>query len=569
MLPAVVLLSGCGSDTASDGNTIPTETSVVSEPTVQIAGAAMKGVIQQGLVVANRLVSDSNGVYRLQQEAAEPVLTADDGSYQWKLEGKAEGWILVELKADGGTRMICDVMPQCDQAGIAPVPFGQAMSLDSSFSLRGAGDLQMETVNLTPLTHLAVTLAERSASGLSPAELSSAYATVENWFGLAAGALRLTPPDLTNLDELSSVSADAIQVAIANAAFLALVNDNAQWDSISDVLADVTSQVSATGQISVMGDGTNVGLADLVSAAALQSSGLQYSVDSSVISQKLVVVEYRNVQRFKTIADVIEDNITGVANAGEASDETSVGGVTVGLAPGVITDSPADSDAQPTTDTSTGTIGNQVADLTESEASEGTVAGVAGSGVIGSVSGGSGTIGSVASGTGTVDPGTIGTGTVDSGDSGAGIVDSGTIGSGIIESGTIETVDGTTGDDSNSGVVADAGTDSEISEPPTMETSPVEAAPEEIFPANSALLSWTAPLTRENGESLAMGEIAGFEVVYGTSAEDLDQSLAIGDASIDELLVDELTEGTWYFAIRTLDTDGNRSRQSEVVYKQI
>ena len=76
-------------------------------------------------------------------------------------------------------------------------------------------------------------------------------------------------------------------------------------------------------------------------------------------------------------------------------------------------------------------------------------------------------------------------------------------------------------------------------------------------------------MTRENGDSLAMGEIAGFEVVYGTSAENLDQSLAIGDASVDELLVDELTEGTWYFAIRTLDTDGNRSRLSEVVYKQI
>lgn len=66
-----------------------------------------------------------------------------------------------------------------------------------------------------------------------------------------------------------------------------------------------------------------------------------------------------------------------------------------------------------------------------------------------------------------------------------------------------------------------------------------------------------------------MGEIAGFEVVYGTSAETLDQSLAIGDASVDELLVDELAEGTWYFAIRTLDTDGNRSSLSEVVYKQI
>lgn len=389
---------------------------------MEIAGAAMKGVIQQGLVTAHRLVSDKDGHYAPQREAAKPVLTADDGSYEWKLRGKADGWALVELQADAGTRMICDVVPHCEQGGAEPVAFGQPMGLDSNFSLRGAGDLKMETVNLTPLTHLAVTLAERSISGRSPEGLSGAYDTVEDWFGLAAGSLRLTPPDLTRLDESEDVSADALQVAIANAAFLALVNENAQWDTISDVLNNMTAQVSETGKISLMGDGVNVALTDLVSAAAVQASELQARVDSSIINQRLVVVEYRTVQRLKTVADVYGDS---------------------------------------------------------------------------------------------------------------------------------------TGD-------ATAGTGTEPSEPPTSETTP-----EETIPTDAALLSWTAPLTRENGNSLSMGEIAGFEVVYGTSAETLDQSLAIGDASVDELLVDELTAGTWYFAIRTLDTDGNRSRLSEVVYKQI
>lgn len=126
-----------------------------------------------------------------------------------------------------------------------------------------------------------------------------------------------------------------------------------------------------------MGDGTNVALAGLVSSAAVQASELQIKVDSSVISQRLVVVEYRNVQRLKTIANVYDDDDTSVAEP----DETPV----------------------------------------------------------------------------------------------------------------------------------------------------TEPAPEDT----------------------------------------LDQNLAIGDASIDELLVDDPTEGTWYFAIRTLDTDGNRSRLSEIVYKQI
>jgi hypothetical protein len=409
VVTAVVLLSGCGLDSSSNDSSTTAQSRDTNEPTVKIAGAAMKGVIQQGLVTANRLISDKDGYYSPQRQAAKPVLTADDGGYEWQLRGKADGWALVELQADAGTRMICDVVPQCDQSGAVPVAFGQPMALDGNFSLYGAGDLITETVNLTPLTHLAVTLAERSTNGLSPKALSGAYETVEGWFGLAAGSLRLTPPDLTRLDELGGVSADALQVAIANAAFLALVNDSAQWDSISDVLNNVATQAGETGQISMMGDGTNVALADLITAAAIQASELQATVDSSIISQRLVLVEYRGIQRLKTIADVYGDS-----------------------------------------------------DTSES-------------------------------------PGNT----------------------------------------------------------------------EETIPANTALLSWTAPLTRVNGDSLSMGEIAGFEVVYGTNADTLNQSLAIGDASVEELLVDELTAGTWYFAIRTLDTDGNRSRLSEVVYKQI
>ncbi|MFN2361521.1 MAG: hypothetical protein ABR522_10670 [Marinobacter sp.] len=463
MISAVTLLSGCGLDITSNDNSTVAQSEGPNEPTVEIAGAAMKGVIQQGLVTANRLTADKDGNYTPQRQAAKPVLTDDNGSYTWQLRGKADSWALVELRADGNTRMICDVVPQCIQRDAEPIAFGHPMGLDSSFRLRGAGDLQMETVNLTPLTHLAVNLAERTPNGLSPKAISKAYETVEDWFGLTAGSLRLAPPDLTRLDESGSVSADALHVAIANAAFLALVNDNAQWDTISDVLNNLAMQASETGRISLMGDGVNIALADLVTAAAVQASELQATVDSSIISQRLAVVEHRNVQRFKTLADVYQDSDTSLAD----------------------TDSTASDPTEDTTGDNTGDT--ELADETEDTT----------------------------------------------------------------------TVDGNTGD-----TVAD--TETEASEPPATETSP-----EDIIPANTALLSWTAPLTRENGESLSMGEIAGFEVVYGKSEETLDRNLAIGDASIDELLVDELTEGNWYFAIRTLDTDGNRSRLSEVVHKQI
>lgn len=469
VLPAVVLLSGCGLDITTEDGGAGAQPQGASEPTFAIAGAAMKGVIKQGLVTANRLVSDKDGYFTPHRLAAKPTLTSDDGSYQFQLRGKADGWALVELTADTGTRMVCDVVPQCEQPSSGPVAFGQAMPLDSAFSLRGAGDLITETVHLTPLTHLAVTLAERSSDGLSPRALADAYQTVEGWFGLAAGSMRLAPPDLTRLDDLGSVTADALQVAIANAAFLALVNDNAQWNTISEVLIDVVNQTRETGQISLIGDGTNVALADLIATAAIQASALQATVYSSIISQKLVVVEYSNVQHFKTIADVYDETDTIVADMDGTANDTS---------------------GDTTTDTSSDNIQDSIADTTGS--------------------------------------------------------------------------DTTTGDDSTTDTVADTGTGTDTSEPPASEITP-----EEILVSNTALLSWTAPLTRENGESLAMGEIAGFEVVYGTSADSLDQSLAIGDASVDQLLVDELSTGSWYFAIRTLDTDGNRSRLSEVVHKQM
>ncbi len=415
-------------------------------------------MIRQGLVTANRLVSDKSGTYQLDRLAAKPVRTDNDGLYELRLRGPAEGWALVELTADASTRMVCDVVPACEQTSGEAVAFGQPFQLDSALVLRGAGELTRDAIYLTPLSQLAIALAERVPNGYSPESLQAAYQTVENWFGLSAGALRLAPPDLTQLDQAGDVSADALQVAVMNAAFLAVVNNNARWLSLGDVLDDMVSQIAQTGQLAIVGDGSNLALSDILSAAAVQASDLQQTVTSGTLSQKLVIVEYRNVQRFKTIASVYD------------ADDSSVADSTLQEP---VPDSP---DAGGSTDNSSGTV-----DTGDGDGDGATDT---------SVADGSGSAGSA-------------------GDTVAGL------------------------------------------------------------PANAALLSWQAPLTRENGVSLSMGEIAGYEVGYGLSPDNLSQSLAIGDAYVDELLIDELSAGTWYFAVRTLDTEGNRSRWSEVVSKVI
>ncbi len=476
ILPMVALLSGCGLEVKDDNGTVSAQAQSVNEPSVQLAGTAVKGVIQQGIVTAHRVLADETGLYAVDRVASESVRTADDGRYKLRLPGKAEGWAIVEIRADEATRMVCDVFPQCDQGAAGMVAFGGALNLPSDFILRGAGDLAAKTVYLTPLTHLAVSLAERNAvGGLSPTSLAGAYQAVEGWFGLAAGALRLAPPDLTRLDELNDVSADGLQMAITNAAFLALVNENPQWQSIADVLNDMTAQVAANGQIDILGNGVNLALSDIVAAATLQASELQMAADSSIISQKLVIVEYRSMQRFKTIADVYEAPDTSLAD----------------------TDNDA-TDGDVTSDGDNGTPTDAIADNSDDQV-------------------------------------------VDSPETNAG-------------GNSDDSAGGNTGGDT-------AGSTNEL---PTNDTGS-----EVGVSANAALLSWTAPMTRVNGESLSMGEIAGFEVVYGVAPDALAQTLAVGDASVEELLVDQLDAGTWYFAIRTLDTDGNRSQLSEVVNKQI
>lgn len=89
-----------------------------------------------------------------------------------------------------------------------------------------------------------------------------------------------------------------------------------------------------------------------------------------------------------------------------------------------------------------------------------------------------------------------------------------------------------------------------------------------IQPDTSVRLSWTAPLTRINGSSLALSEIESFEISYGNSPEALDQTLAVpGDQT--SLEISDLASGTWYFSIRVIDTDGLKSEPSEVVSKTI
>ena len=112
-----------------------------------------------------------------------------------------------------------------------------------------------------------------------------------------------------------------------------------------------------------------------------------------------------------------------------------------------------------------------------------------------------------------------------------------------------------------------------VLEPAPLPTPVPEPAPQpEPEPVTgSAKMSWNAPSTRVNGESLAMGEIDKYIVKYSTdqSIEERADEVTVKDGQAMEYEIAGLTGGTWYFAIKTIDTNGLESDWSASVSKTI
>lgn len=85
--------------------------------------------------------------------------------------------------------------------------------------------------------------------------------------------------------------------------------------------------------------------------------------------------------------------------------------------------------------------------------------------------------------------------------------------------------------------------------------------------SGSATVNWTAPTTNTDGSKLT--DVASYRVVYGTSSSSLTKSKTITDASARSTSVGSLTPATWYFAVRTVNSQGAESNNSNVGSKVI
>jgi hypothetical protein len=83
----------------------------------------------------------------------------------------------------------------------------------------------------------------------------------------------------------------------------------------------------------------------------------------------------------------------------------------------------------------------------------------------------------------------------------------------------------------------------------------------------TATISWTAPALNTDGSELQ--NLAGFRVLYGTNPNQLDQKLELPSATLTSAEIDDLTSGTYYFAVKAYTTDAVESDVSQTVWKTV
>lgn len=84
-----------------------------------------------------------------------------------------------------------------------------------------------------------------------------------------------------------------------------------------------------------------------------------------------------------------------------------------------------------------------------------------------------------------------------------------------------------------------------------------------VSAGGQATLAWQAPT--ENTDGTAVDNLAGYIINYGQNASALSQSVNIGTPLTTKFTVNDLSSGTWYFAIVAYTADGSQSSLSNIV----
>jgi hypothetical protein len=83
----------------------------------------------------------------------------------------------------------------------------------------------------------------------------------------------------------------------------------------------------------------------------------------------------------------------------------------------------------------------------------------------------------------------------------------------------------------------------------------------------TATLTWLPPT--ENADGTTLTDLAGYQIRYGRSREDMSSVIELTNPSLSVYMVEQLSSGTWYFAVAAVNTSGATSDLSNIASKTI
>ena len=81
-------------------------------------------------------------------------------------------------------------------------------------------------------------------------------------------------------------------------------------------------------------------------------------------------------------------------------------------------------------------------------------------------------------------------------------------------------------------------------------------------------LAWKAPISRMDGSSLSLNDVAGYKIYMGKSESNLDLVKTIEDPQTLSTEITDLSQGKYYFAIATYDSENLVSPLSNTLIRE-
>jgi hypothetical protein len=79
--------------------------------------------------------------------------------------------------------------------------------------------------------------------------------------------------------------------------------------------------------------------------------------------------------------------------------------------------------------------------------------------------------------------------------------------------------------------------------------------------SGAVTLNWAAPTSNADGSALT--DLKSYKILYGQDASNLNQSKQI-PSTVNSAVIDNLSSGTWYFAVVSVNASGVESAPTNV-----